>query len=88
MLAEAAAEHEKAGELPGFPLRYFALSDAARCYAQAGQRDRARELLERIETEAKDVYQLPPEQRALLRELRVSQPPPVPNAAEGAEPAP
>jgi tetratricopeptide (TPR) repeat protein len=88
MLAEAAAEHEKAGDLPGFPLRYFALSDAARCYAQAGQRDRARELLERIESEAKDVYQLPPEQRALLRELRVSQPPPVSDAAEGAEPAP
>jgi tetratricopeptide (TPR) repeat protein len=87
MLAEAAAEHEKAGELPGFPLRYFALSDAARCYAQAGQRDRARELLERIETEAKDVYQLPPDQRALLRELRVSQPPPASDATAGAEPA-
>lgn len=87
MLAEAAAEHEKAGELTGFPLRFFALADAARCYAQAGQPDRARELLERVEAEGKDSFQLPPELRSLLRELRVSQPPPVTDAAAGAEPA-
>ena len=72
-LAEAAAEHQAAGELQGFPLRYFALADAARCYAQAGQPDRARELLERIESEAKDGFPLPAELRGLLRELRVSQ---------------
>ena len=72
-LAEAAAEHQAAGELPGFPLRYFALADAARCYAQAGQPDRARELLERIESEAADGFSLPAELRSLLRELRASQ---------------
>ena len=73
MLAEAAAEHEAAGELPGFPLRYYALADAARCYAQAGQPDRALERLERIESEAKDDFPLPAELRSLLRELRASQ---------------
>ena len=75
-IAEAAAEHQTAGELPGFPLRSSALADAARCYAQAGQPDRARELLERIESEAKDGASLPPEARSLLRELRASQAPP------------
>ena len=88
MLAEAAAEHALAGELPGFPLRYYALSDAARCYAQAGQPAQALELLERIESEGKDSFPLPPEQRGLLRELRASQAPPVSEAAPaGAEPA-
>jgi tetratricopeptide (TPR) repeat protein len=87
MLAEAAAEHERAGDLPGFPLRYFALADAARCYAQAGQPARALELLERIESEAKESFPLSPELRSLLRELRVSQPPSVSDAAAGAEPA-
>jgi tetratricopeptide (TPR) repeat protein len=88
MLAEAAAEHELAGELPGFPLRYFALADAARCYAQAGQPERARELLERIESEAKESFPLSPELRSLLRELRVSQAPRISEGAAGAEPAP
>jgi tetratricopeptide (TPR) repeat protein len=87
MLAEAAAEHALAGEMAGFPLRYFALADAARCYAQAGQPAQARELLERIESEAKDSYQLPPELRSLLRELRVSQAPAVSDGAPGAEQA-
>ena len=86
MPAEAAAEHELAGELPGFPLRYFALADAARCYAQAGEPARARELLERIESEAKDSFPLTPEMRSLLRELRAAQAPPVSEAAAGAEP--
>jgi len=72
-LAEAAAEHEAAGELPGFPLRYSALADAARCHAEAGQPDRALALLERIENEAKEAYPLPAEMRSLLRELRASQ---------------
>lgn len=72
-LAEAAAAHESAGSLPEFPLRYFALADAARCYAQAGRPDRARELLERIDSEAKDSLPLPAELRGLLRELRASQ---------------
>jgi predicted negative regulator of RcsB-dependent stress response len=72
-LAEAAAAHEAAGSLPDFPLRHFALADAARCYAQAGQTERARALLERVESEAKDGAPLPAELRSLLRELRAAQ---------------
>ena len=71
-MAEAAAEHEAAGALPGFPLRYFALADAARCYAQAGDRVRALALLERVESEAKEGYSLPAPMRSLLRELRAA----------------
>lgn len=70
LLAEAAAEHEAAGALPDFPLRWLALADAARCYAQAGDRARALALLERIESEAQEGYSLPAAQRGLLRELR------------------
>jgi predicted negative regulator of RcsB-dependent stress response len=70
-LAEAAAEHEAAGQLAGFPLRYIALADAARCYAQAGQPERALPLLERVEAEGKNP--LPPHLRILLRELRAAQ---------------
>ena len=63
------------------------MADAARCYAQAGQQDRARELLERIESEAKESFPLTPEMRSLLRELRVSQAPAVSDGASGAEQA-
>ncbi|HEY8154166.1 MAG TPA: tetratricopeptide repeat protein [Myxococcota bacterium] len=72
-LAQAAAEHEAAGDLAGFPLRYYALADAARCYAQAGQPERALSLLERVESEAQEEAPLPADLRGLLRELRASQ---------------
>ena len=71
-LTEAAAEHEAAGALPEFPLRWLALADAARCYAQAGDRTRALALLDRIESEAKDAYTLPMPLRSLQRELRAA----------------
>ena len=74
-LAEAAAEHEAAGGLPDFPLRQVALADAARCYAQAGDRTRALALLERIQGEAKEGYTLPVELRMLERELRAASTP-------------
>jgi tetratricopeptide (TPR) repeat protein len=71
-VAEAAAAYEAAGALADFPLRYHALVDAARCYAQTGAPDRALALLERVETEARDVYDLPASARVLLRELRAA----------------
>jgi predicted negative regulator of RcsB-dependent stress response len=71
-LGEAGAEHEAAGMLPDFPLRWLALTDAARCYAQAGDRTRALALLERVESEAKGGYALPAPMRGLLRELRAA----------------
>lgn len=73
-LAEAAAAHEAAAGFAEFPLRYVALADAARCYAQAGQRDRALVLLERVESEAKEEFALSAPLRSLLRELRAARP--------------
>jgi tetratricopeptide (TPR) repeat protein len=69
--AEAAESHLQAGEIEAFPLRYWALIDAARCFARAGQPDRALELLERVEAEAPDLN-LPPHLRVLAAELRAT----------------
>jgi hypothetical protein len=71
--AEAAAAHEAAAGLAGYPLRHWALADAARSWAAAGEPAKALALYERIETEAPDL-QLPDYQRSQLRELRAAQP--------------
>ncbi len=71
-MAEAAAEHEAAGAIPDFPLRWFALADAARVYAQAGDRARALALLDRIESEAKGSAALTVPLKGLQRELRAA----------------
>jgi tetratricopeptide (TPR) repeat protein len=67
--AEAAAAHERAGQLADYPLRYWALVDAARCYAAAGESARALELYQRVQNEAPDL-QLPPHIRIQIRELQ------------------
>lgn len=67
--AEAAAAHQEAGHTEGYPLRYWALVDAARCYAAAGEPERALELYEEVEREAPDLH-LPDHLRAQFRELR------------------
>ena len=46
---EAAAEYQAAGDLAGFPLRRFALADAARCYLQAGDSESARRVALQLE---------------------------------------
>jgi tetratricopeptide (TPR) repeat protein len=69
--AEAAESHAQAGEIEAFPLRHLALVDAARCFASAGQSDRALELLERVQVEAPEMS-LPPHLRGLAAELRAS----------------
>jgi tetratricopeptide (TPR) repeat protein len=66
---EAAASHEAAGSISEFPLRYWALAEAARCYAQAGQAERALTLYEQVAREAPDLA-LPSHLRAQFRELR------------------
>jgi tetratricopeptide (TPR) repeat protein len=66
---EAAETHARAAALDGFPLRHWALADAARCYGQAGDPERALALYEQVETQAPDL-RLPDHQRAELRELR------------------
>jgi tetratricopeptide (TPR) repeat protein len=68
---EAAAAHEAAGSVPSYPLRYWALADAARCYAQAGRSAEALALYDRIAAEAPEVA-LPDHQAAQLRELRAA----------------
>ncbi len=66
---EAAAAHEAAGGIAEFPLRYWALAEAARCFAQAGQAERALALYEQVAREAPDLA-LPDHLRAQFRELR------------------
>ena len=69
--AEAASAHESAGNLVDYPLRYWALVDAARCAAAGGEGERALALYERVEHEAPDLT-LPPHLRAQYRELQAS----------------
>ena len=69
--AEAAQTHEQAGEIAAFPLRYWSLAAAARCYATAGEPQRALALFQRVETEATGL-QLPVDARLQLRELRAA----------------
>ena len=66
---EAAEAFERAAAVKSFPLRYTALGDAARCYAEAGDVERALAAFERVESEAPDLY-LPEHLSTRLRELR------------------
>jgi tetratricopeptide (TPR) repeat protein len=70
---DAAATHERAGNLEAFPLRWWALADAARCYVRADDPDRARELFDRIESQQPNL-RLPAHIRSLMREVRASGP--------------
>lgn len=67
--AAAAASYEAAGSIEAYPLRAWALVDAARCYAASGDDARALALLERVERDWPE-FAMPDYQRALLRELR------------------
>lgn len=69
--AEAAAAFEEAGAIEAYPLRYGALGDAARCFAEAGDVPRALALFDRIESEAPETV-LPDHVRTRLRELRAA----------------
>jgi hypothetical protein len=67
--AEAAARNEEAAGLNGYPLRHWALADAARNRAAAGEIEAASALYERLEAEAPEL-RLPDAQRAQARELQ------------------
>ena len=69
---EAAARHEEAAALENFPLRYWALADAARALVEAGELELALAHYARIEDEAPEV-RLPDAQRAAARELKALQ---------------
>lgn len=65
---EAAEAHQAAAALQAFPLRDLALADAARCWAEAGQPDRALDAWEQLR--ARDAQaSAPPHVRARLDEL-------------------
>jgi tetratricopeptide (TPR) repeat protein len=68
--AEAAAAYEAAA-IPDYPLRYWALADAARCRARNGQNAEALALYDQIAAEAPDLP-LPDHQAAQARELRAA----------------
>ena len=68
---EAGQAFERAARVERFPLRYGALADAARCFAEAGETDRALEAFRRVETLAPDLY-VPEHVSARLRELEAA----------------
>jgi tetratricopeptide (TPR) repeat protein len=68
---EAALAHQEAGGIEEMPTRILALADAARCFVEAGEVERALAVFERIETEAPDTA-LPAHTRARLLELRAA----------------
>lgn len=66
--AEAGAAYEQAGQILEYPLRFDALADAARTYAQAGDRTRALAAYQQILSEAPD-FRIAPYIEARLDEL-------------------
>jgi tetratricopeptide (TPR) repeat protein len=70
---DAAEVYEQAGAIEAFPLRYYALGNAARNYANAADIGRAVALYRRIELEAPEVV-LPDHVRSRLRELQAGVP--------------
>lgn len=84
-LEAAARAHEAAASIAGFPLRAEALSDAARCWAQAGKPEQALAVFQRLKTEAPE-FHLEPHVEAQLLELEARGP--TPAAAPAAETAP
>lgn len=70
---EAADAHEAAAREPDYPLRYWALADAARCRATAGDFQRANVLYQRLEAEA-PTLQLASHERSLRSDVRAMAP--------------
>jgi tetratricopeptide (TPR) repeat protein len=68
---EAADRHEQAAAIEAYPLRHWALADAARCLAAAGDPDAARSLYQRLDSEAPEL-RLPDHLRAQKRELEAA----------------
>jgi tetratricopeptide (TPR) repeat protein len=67
--AEAGAAHERAGGIQAMPTRFQALGDAARCFAEAGEVERALAIFQRVEAEAPNAA-IPEYTRARLLQLR------------------
>jgi len=67
--SEAADAHEKAAGEAGYPLRHWALADAARCRATDGDYSRASLLYQRLDQDAPNL-QLARHERSLRGEVR------------------
>jgi tetratricopeptide (TPR) repeat protein len=68
---QAGEAHEAASAIEGYPLRYWAMASAARCYDQADEHKRARDLSLRLSQLAPDL-KLPDHLNSLFEGLRVS----------------
>ena len=71
-LDAATASHLAASEIGTYPLRYFALLNAARTQAEAGQNDSAVANFDRVIQESPDLL-IPEHTQALLSELKARQ---------------
>ena len=71
--AAAAQAYAEAGALDGFPGRVDALAQAARCWLDAGERQKALDIYARIEAEGAKPGEIPEHIRAALEELRAQQ---------------
>ncbi len=74
---EAADAYAAAAEVPDYPLHAFALANAARCYAEAGDAEHALTFANRVQAEAPSA-ELPPYLSARLQEIRAGQTAPAP----------
>jgi tetratricopeptide (TPR) repeat protein len=69
---EAGEAFERAAGVVDFPLRHTARAEAARCFAEAGEVERALAAFERVKSEDPDAF-LPEHLNARLLELRAAQ---------------
>ncbi len=69
---EAGEAFERAADIQSFPMRQTARAEAARCFAEAGDVDRALAAYEQIQREDPDAF-LPEHVEARLRELQIAQ---------------
>lgn len=78
--SEAGESYARAGDVEGYPLRAWALADAARAFAEAGDAARAQTLAVRVGTEP-GAAALPERMVSELAELRAAGPGPAPAAS-------
>jgi tetratricopeptide (TPR) repeat protein len=67
--SQAATAHEAAAAIADYPLRYWAMVDAGRCWLAAGEPERALGFFDQVETEAPDL-RLPDHIKVVVQELR------------------
>lgn len=68
---DAAEAYERAADIESFPLRHTARAEAARCWAEAGDTDRAIAAYERVKLEDPEAF-LPEHLEARFRELQAA----------------